>query len=158
MRDIYATLAKFEVVVKDTEMNKLSRLDDSFDEYSVTLYDAEKMLDKCKTGMRKELETQMESYNVQMTEIRTASQTELPFSNEKPHKEALEIIEAYKGKEMEIMLTLWLLILPLTPSQTHTSTNPPFHTFPSCHSQNCQGQRTRSIFGHRFTDFQHSFQ
>ena len=108
LRDIYATLAKFEVVVKDTEMLKLSRLDDSFDEYSVTLYDAEKMLDKCKTGMRKELETQMDSYNVQMTEIRTASQTELPFSNERPHKEALEIIAAYKGEERKMMLILLL--------------------------------------------------
>jgi hypothetical protein len=47
------------------------------------LYDAEKMLDKSKVSMKKELETQLDGYNTQMADMKAVSQIELPFSNER---------------------------------------------------------------------------
>jgi hypothetical protein len=60
VRDVYNTLNKFEVAVKEAELTKLSSLEASYEDYTAMLYDAEKMLDKSKVSMKKELETQLD--------------------------------------------------------------------------------------------------
>ena len=98
VREIYNTLAKFEVAVKEEELVMLSTLDSSFEEFSEMLIDAEKMLDKSKVTMKRELEAQLDGYGAQMADMRASAQVELPFSNERDPAEALAVIEAYKAR------------------------------------------------------------
>ena len=123
VREVYETLTKFEVTVKDEELLKLSGLQEAFEDFVSMLQDADKMLEKSKGSMKRELESQMDQYSNQMTEIRAASQIELPFSNEKPPEEALALIESYrvkisKGKEREASLSTGLAIFSI-PSTEH---------------------------------------
>ncbi len=122
VRDIYETLAKFEVVVKDDELKMKEELDQGFDDFKQMLGDSEKMLDKSKVGMKKDLEAQMESYGESMTEMRAASQVELPFSADKTPQQALALIEAYnqkiaKARETEAGLTTGLAIFGIVPTE-----------------------------------------
>ena len=122
LREIYATLNKFEVAVKENELNKLISLDTAFDEYTTMLYDTEKMLDKSKVSMKKELETQLDSYNTQMTDMRAISQTELPYSQDRTATEAMAIITLYrnkilKAKEREVSLATGLNIFGILSSE-----------------------------------------
>ena len=124
LREVYNTLSKFKVTVKDEEVLNLNNLDASFEEYAVFLTDAEKVLDKSKVTMKRELKIQMDGYGSQMSEIRAASHTELPFSNEVDPKHALEVIEAYKlkitkAKERETALATGLAIFSI-PSTENT--------------------------------------
>lgn len=124
VREIYATLSKFEVVVKDEELLMLSTLDSSYDEFLSFIHDSEKVLDKCKVSMKRDLEVQMDSYGNQMTELRNASQVELPYSNENMTAEdAMRLIESYKAKiakakERESALATGLSIFSI-PSTEH---------------------------------------
>lgn len=122
VREIYNTLSKFEVAVKEGELNKLQSLETAYDDYTTMLYDAEKMLDKSKVIMKKELETQLDGYNLQMTEMRVASQIELPFSQERNAEEAMTVISLYrnkiiKAKEREVSLATGLSIFGIASSE-----------------------------------------
>ena len=101
VREVYNTLMKFDVNVKEDEIQMLTSLDDAFDGHKSMLFDAEKMLDKGKSTMKRDLESQVGAYSSQMEEIRTASKTELPFSSEKSPQDALALIEAYKAKALK---------------------------------------------------------
>ncbi len=104
VREIYNTLMKFDVSVKEDELEMLSGVDDAFAEHKSMLFDAEKMLDKGKVTMKRDLEQQMDYYSTQMEETRGASKSELPYSSEKSVEEALAIIETYKGKAAKARL------------------------------------------------------
>ncbi len=124
VREIYATLSKFEVVVKDEELVMLSTLESSCEEFISFIHDSEKVLEKCKVSMKRDLEVQMDSYGSQMTELRNQSQVELPYNNEniKP-EDALQMIENYKAKiakakERESALATGLSIFSI-PSTEH---------------------------------------
>lgn len=125
VREIYNTLMKFEVTVKDDELEKLAGIDVAYEDFTVMLYDADKMLDKSKVTMKRDLENQMDAYSSQMTEMRNSSMIELPFSNEKTPADALAAIEAYKAKiakakEREGTLATGLSIFSI-PSVEHES-------------------------------------
>eukprot|EP01042_Synura_sphagnicola_P000546 gene546-588_t len=98
VREVYNTLGKFEVAVKEEELQMLSTLDTAFKEFAEMLIDAEKLLDKSKVTMKRELEAQLDNYSTQMAEMRASAQLELPFSNERDPQEALAIIDAYKQR------------------------------------------------------------
>lgn len=99
VREIYATLAKFEVTVKEDELVRLANLESAFEDYCLMILDAEKALEKSKVSMKRDLETQMDGYSNQMADLKAASQQELPFSNEnRTPEQALAIIKAYKSK------------------------------------------------------------
>ena len=122
VREVYETLTKFEVTCKDEELIKLAGLDEAFEDFVSMLQDADKMLEKGKTSMKRELESQMDQYSTQMTEIRGASQVELPFSNEKASVDALATIEAYrvkiaKAKEREASLATGLAIFNIASTE-----------------------------------------
>ena len=122
LRDVYSTLVKFEVALKETETSKLSSLETSFDDYTAMLYDVEKMLDKSKVSMKKELEIQLDGYNVQMADMRAISLAELPFSNERDAEEAMFVISSYrnkisKAKEREVSLATGLNIFGIASSE-----------------------------------------
>ncbi len=97
-REIYNTLVKFDVVVKDNELEMLSTLDEAFSNHQSMLFDAEKMLDRYKSTMKRELEQQLDAYSGQMETLREASKNDLPYSGEKSVEEALVIISTYKDK------------------------------------------------------------
>eukprot|EP00605_Chrysophyceae_sp_TOSAG23-4_P000236 GSChrysophyteH1.ASY1.ANO1.273.1 assembled CDS len=86
------------------EINMLGRVDEAFEEHKSMLFDAEKMLEKGKVTMKRDLEQQMDHYSTQMDEIRDSSKTELPYSSDKTVEEALAIIETYKGKAAKARL------------------------------------------------------
>jgi dynein heavy chain len=99
VKEIYNYLLRmFEATVKEDEQVKLASLESAHEEFVGMLSDAEKMLDKYKVSMKRELESQVENYSAGMVEIRAASLIELPFSNEKRVDEALAMIDVYKKK------------------------------------------------------------
>lgn len=123
LREIYNTLFKNDVQIKEEEMQQLTTLDTSFQEFSDFVHDAEKMLDKSKVSMKRDLEVQMDSYGSQMTELRANSQIELPFSSEIKAADAMAMIESYKQKiakarERESSLATGLAIFGI-PSSEH---------------------------------------
>lgn len=125
VREIYATLDKFEVAIKEDEMVMLLGLENVFEEFSITLIDAEKLLDRSKVTMKRDLEVQMDVYSAQMVELKGQASIELPYDNTtyRDPKEALDIIEAFKlkimkAKERETSLTSGLSIFGI-PSNEH---------------------------------------
>ena len=48
VREVYNTLSKFEVSVKDEEVQMLTNLDDAFEEFTAFITDSEKLLEKSK--------------------------------------------------------------------------------------------------------------
>ena len=122
VREIYETLTKFEVIVKDDELQMLGNLDTSFEDFKVMLSESERQLDKSKVTMKRDLESQMESYGAQMVEMRAAAQIELPYSSDKKPEQALVIIEAYnqkiaKARERESSLAVGLAIFGIKPEE-----------------------------------------
>jgi dynein heavy chain, axonemal len=103
VREIYTTLEKFEVALKEEEMMMLMGLETVYDEFTVTLVDAEKLLDRSKVSMKRDLEVQMDAYGSQMIELKTQAMMELPYDNTmiKDPKEALTVIEGFKNKIMK---------------------------------------------------------
>lgn len=123
VREIYNTLVKFEVSVKDEELQMLTDLDTSFGEFTSFIHDSEKMLDKSKVSMKRDLEVQMDTYGLQMSELKANSQIDLPYSDEKSMKDAFKIITSYqhkiqKAKEREKSLSTGLAIFGI-PSSEH---------------------------------------
>lgn len=59
VREIYNTLMKFEVVVKEEELTALLTLDSGFQEFIDFVHDVEKVLEKCKVSMKRDLEVQV---------------------------------------------------------------------------------------------------
>jgi len=121
VREVYATLIKFEVPIKEDELTMLNTLNTAFDDFTTLLFDSDKHLDKAKVGMKRDLEGQVDAYSTQMSETRAASQIELPYKNEIVPEKAMSIIEAYrqkiaKAKEREQALHTGLQIF----NQTYT--------------------------------------
>ena len=102
MREVYDTLVKFEVVVNEGEAAQLASLDDQFDEFKQMLGTADRMLDKAKVVMKRELEGQVDAHGEAMDDLRTMAQGELPFG--KPGAkmpspaEAFALVQAYQAK------------------------------------------------------------
>lgn len=69
IRDVYTTLSKFDVAIKDEERNMVNSLDEAFGEHVKMISDAEKLLDKSKINMKKELEAQMETHAALMGDL-----------------------------------------------------------------------------------------
>jgi dynein heavy chain len=123
-REIYNTLMKFEVTVKDDELTMLHTLDGSYEEFNTFIADTERLLEKSKVSMKRDLESQIDSYSHQMSELRNSSQIELPYNSENmTAQDALQIIENYKqriqkAKEKESQLANGLAIFNM-PSSEH---------------------------------------
>ena len=98
VREIFSTLAKFDVPVPEDEMLMLNTLDTAFEEYKDMLSSADRLLDKSKISMKRDLENQMDSYTTQIAELRQSSQVELPFTHDKSNADAMEAIAAYKQR------------------------------------------------------------
>jgi hypothetical protein len=92
VREIYQYLLKFEVSVKEEELGMLQGLDADFDDFNGFIYDSEKMLEKSKGTMKRELEIQMDAYSNQMTELLQTSKLELPYSNQMTPQEAMKVM------------------------------------------------------------------
>eukprot|EP01035_Chromulina_nebulosa_P017108 gene17108-22622_t len=103
--------------------NSLACLDNLYDEFIVTLADADKILDRSKITMKRELEVQMEAYGNSMIELKSNALIELPYNNEnKSIEEALNIIESYKqkiikAKEKETVLSNGLSIFKIVSTE-----------------------------------------
>jgi len=99
VREIYKTLSKFEVAVHEDEITMLESLDQAYEDFTYMVSDSEKMLDKSKVTMKRDLESQQEVYNNQIAEMKIQSTIDLPYSHEdKDPNDALAMIEVYKGK------------------------------------------------------------
>lgn len=122
IREIYETLDKFDIVIKEEELKMKNSLDDAFDDHAKMIGDAEKMLDKSKVSMKKDLEVQMESHAMQMAELHKLSLDELPFNADKKPEEALVIINEYlekvnSAKQQEMVFNKGLGIFGITFSE-----------------------------------------
>jgi hypothetical protein len=60
---VYATLNKFEVVISEDEQAMLESLRPAGDAFKQMLHDVEAMLNRCKVNMKRDLETNISSYN-----------------------------------------------------------------------------------------------
>ena len=73
-------------------------LDACFEEHVKMISDAERMLDKAKVSMKKELDMQIEQHAIQMAELHKLALEELPFTADKSPEEALTLIAAFQEK------------------------------------------------------------
>ena len=122
VREVYNTLMRFEVPVKDDEMQMLTSLETAFDDFTTMLFDSDKMLEKCKVTMKRDLDSQLDTFSTQISETRSSSQFELPYSTDKSSEAALAIIENYrqkiqKAREREQQLAQGLQIFSQTYSE-----------------------------------------
>jgi hypothetical protein len=80
VREIYDTLTKFEVMIKDTELYDLNNLNNAFDDFTSMLYECDRALEKNKVTMKRDLDNQIDTHAEGMVEMLAISQKELPFS------------------------------------------------------------------------------
>jgi dynein heavy chain len=122
VREIYDTLTKFEVVVKDEELTELNDVDEAFDDFCSMLFNCERMLEKSKVSMKKNLESQLDQHGENMVELRSTAQVGLPFSADKSPEVALAAIAEYnlkveKSREHEAHLAKGLAIFGIEPKE-----------------------------------------
>ena len=98
VREIYQTLLKFDVTVKEDELQLLTTIDSSYEDFGFVLNETQTALDKSKALMRRDLESQMENYSLLMNDIKSTSLSELPFSSELTVQEALQNLSYYREK------------------------------------------------------------
>jgi hypothetical protein len=128
VREIYQTLLKYDVVIKETETIQLNNLESAFSDFVSMLFDADKLLEKSKTSMKRDLDLQIDQYSISMAEVRTQSLSELPYSVDKKPYEALAMIESYrnkisKAKEREQVLETGNSLTHSLNSPTHSLTH-----------------------------------
>ena len=66
LEEMYATLKKFEVQIPDPELQMLNGLRTAFEDFKEMLGGSEKMLEKSKQNMKRDLENNLEAYNAQV--------------------------------------------------------------------------------------------
>ena len=99
IRNIYSTLIKADVTIREDELNQLTSLDPLYEEFGTLIAETQVALEKNKGVMKRDLDGQLEAYGAQMGDLKALSQTELPFgTTAKSTAEALKIIESYKQK------------------------------------------------------------
>ena len=75
-----------------------SSLDTCFEEHVKMISDSERMLDKAKVSMKKELDIQIEQHAIQMAELHKQALDELPYSAENSPEEALTLISSFQER------------------------------------------------------------
>ena len=98
LRTMYATLHKFEVQITDEERDMLDNLQTCWEAFQIMLTTCEKMLEKSKVNMKRDLETNVESYHEQVVDLRKEVLVSLPFKAEISTEEAFKLIDTYRGK------------------------------------------------------------
>ena len=98
LRMMYATLQKFEVQITDEEREMLDSLQGCWDAFGTMLGISEKMLEKSKVNMKRDLETNVESYHEQVVDLRKDVLVSLPFKAETSTEEAFKLIDTYRTK------------------------------------------------------------
>ena len=128
VREVYDTLTKFEVVVKEEELGDLGNLETAFDDFTSMLFDCDRMLEKAKVGMKRDLESQVDAHNEGMSELKSTAAKELPFSSDNKMADvALAAIADYKqrvakAREHEVSLAKGLSIFAVVPSENEALT------------------------------------
>ena len=98
LEDMYHTLVKFEVQVTDEENHLLQNLPVEWQHFNVMLTDVEKMLDKSKVNMKRDLESAVENYNEYIIDLRKDVVASLPYKSDVKIEEAFAKIAEYKKK------------------------------------------------------------
>jgi len=98
LEEMYTALKKFEVQIPDSEQQMLNSLRTSFDEFKEMLGGSEKMLEKSKQNMKRDLEASIESFNSMATELRNESVNSLPYGANISAHRALDIVREYKQR------------------------------------------------------------
>ncbi|GMI05338.1 hypothetical protein TrVE_jg1168 [Triparma verrucosa] len=95
---MYNTLQKFEVQITDEEHDLLENLQTEWNNFNQMLVDVEKMLDKSKVNMKRDLETSVEDYGDHVKDLRKEVVVSLPYKAELTKEEAFAAIDEYKKK------------------------------------------------------------
>jgi dynein heavy chain len=130
VHEVYNTLMKFDVPVAEAELVQLNGLAESFTEHKDMLNMAEKLLDKGKHHMKRDLEQKVEDYNTSITDIRSSSKSELPYGSDKSVDDAFTRINKYKEtianlkvEEASLIKGLTIFGTPLPENKELTSLN-----------------------------------
>ena len=94
----YSTLKKFDVVVGEEEEALFTSLRTAWQKFTVTMKEAEKMLQNSKNNMQKDVENELDTRVADAIEARKEANTKLPFTDELSSKEAMERIEEFRSK------------------------------------------------------------
>ncbi|GMH50243.1 hypothetical protein TrRE_jg3287 [Triparma retinervis] len=98
LEDMYSTLSRFEVQITDEEHLMLDNLEVEWQSFNGMLGDVEKMLEKSKVNMKRDLETSVESYSEHVIDLRKQIVVALPYKATFTKEEAFALIEEYKSK------------------------------------------------------------
>ena len=98
LEEKYQTLAKFDKQVTDEEAQKLSLLQDRWETFNGMLSDTAKALDNAKVNMRRDLESNLDSFTNSASELRSASTKELPYGSDSAIGASFAVLEGYKQK------------------------------------------------------------
>ena len=98
---MYNTLAKFEVQITDEEHKLREELHGEWTAFNDMLVSVEKMLDKSKVNMKRDLETSVEAYTEHVVELRKEVVVALPYKSEMKTEEAFTIIAECRRKSEE---------------------------------------------------------
>ena len=98
-------LEKFEVAVKDSELNKLAGLRQSWQEYRRMLSEVSTRLQKAKTDFKDDLLQSLTAFNDLVQTVRNEFQRNAPFDAGLPQAKAKELINEYKEQVPSVVIT-----------------------------------------------------
>ncbi|GMI21327.1 hypothetical protein TeGR_g3290 [Tetraparma gracilis] len=98
---MYNTLTKFEVQITDEEHKFKDELPAEWTAFNQMLVDVEKMLEKSKVNMKRDLEMSVEAYTEHVLDLRKEVIVSLPYKAEIKSEQAFAVIAEYKKKSEE---------------------------------------------------------
>lgn len=98
LEEMYALLAKFEVVVDEGETARLASLKPSWDAFAATLDSGEEAIKRAKVAMKRELTDSLASFDSELAEVRQLSRDNLPYGGDLSIAEANEKLAAWRAR------------------------------------------------------------
>lgn len=95
---MYGLLAKFEVVVDESELVRLASLRPSWDAFAATLDAGDEAIKRAKVTMKRELTDTLSAFEAELGDVRQLARDNLPYSGDLSIAEAKEKLMAWRAR------------------------------------------------------------
>jgi len=97
LEDMYGLLAKFEVVVDESELVRLASSRPSWDAFAATLDAGDEAVKRAKVTMKRELTDTLSAFEAELGDVRQLARDDLPYSGDLSIAEAKEKLMAWRA-------------------------------------------------------------
>ena len=98
LEEMYALLAKFEVVVDEMELSRLASLKPNWDAFAATLDSGDEAIKRAKVVMKREITDSLASFESELGEVRQLARENLPYAGDLSIVEAKEKLASWRAR------------------------------------------------------------